>query len=207
MNEYSNLKDQIQTWQGLISGSKPSAKRDVESVFQTFNKRINDLAQGCLMRNIDFKVHADIMQLIPIIRKARQIALKRSGLMNEEEYDHDGDEEDDKAFLSSGKLENTEARSTPKGSREDINLQGLASKNTTIGNDITMGIVIDNIIQLKEKQKYFNSDQLQQSLSRKEDEAAFSGFSTVMEEIQTIKALMEKNRRLQKPKIGSWRYV
>ena len=51
VDEYLNLKDQIQTWQGLISGSNPSTKSDVERVFQTLDKRISDLAQGCLMRN------------------------------------------------------------------------------------------------------------------------------------------------------------
>ena len=182
VDEYLNPKDQNQTWQGIISGSNPSTKRDVERVFQIFDKRISDLAQGCLMRNIDFKVHADIVQLLPIIRKARQLHLKRSGLIDDVEYEHDGDDEDDEAFLSIGKPEDTEATSTPKGSCENVYLQGSDCEDASVDGDTTVGGLINNIIQFKGRQKQFIPDHLHQSLPREEEEAAFSGFSTVMED-------------------------
>ena len=200
MDEYLNLKDQIQTWQGLISGSNPSTKGDVERVFQTFDKRISDLAEGCLMRNIDFKVHADIVQLLPIIRKARQVHLKRSGLVDKIEYEHDGDDEDDEAFLSTGKPEDTEATSTPKSSCDDALSQGSQLEDTSVDGDITVGGVINNIIQLKSSQEQFVPNHPLQVLLREDDNAAFSGFSTVMEEIQVIKNIMEKNRKAAEAK-------
>ena len=101
VQEYHNLKEQIHTWQDLICCAKPTSKDDVENVFNTFFKRINDLAQGCLVRKIDFKLHSDILQLLPIIKRARQVHLKRCGLQDEVEYDQDYDEDDDEAFLAS----------------------------------------------------------------------------------------------------------
>ena len=116
-----------------------------------------------------------------------KLQLKRSGLVDEIKYEHDGDDEDDEAFLSTGKPEDTEATSTPKSSCDDALYQGSYPEDTSVDGDITVGGVINNIIQLKSSLEQFVPSQPRQVLLREDDNAAFSGFSTVMEEIQVIK--------------------
>ena len=75
VEEFHNLQNQIQQWMILISSDHQTDKQDIERVATTFINRINNLAQDCLLKKIDFKVHADILQLLPIIKKARRTHL------------------------------------------------------------------------------------------------------------------------------------
>ena len=61
-------------------------KQDIDRVAQTFIGRINNLAQTCLIKKIDFKVYADIMQLLPVVKKARRTYLRISGIQDDMEY-------------------------------------------------------------------------------------------------------------------------
>ena len=67
---------------------------------------------------MDFKLHSDIVQLLPIVKRARQVHLRRCGLMDEMEYDETYDEDDDDAFLSptQNSIRNT---STPNTESKD----------------------------------------------------------------------------------------
>ena len=96
VEEFHNLQNQIQQWMILISSDHQTDKQDIERVATTFINRINNLAQDCLLKKIDFKVHADILQLLPFIKKARRTHLRISGIPDDIEYEDSQDEEDDK---------------------------------------------------------------------------------------------------------------
>ena len=112
VEEFHNLQNQIQQWMILISSDHQTDKQDIERVATTFINRINNLAQDCLLKKIDFKVHADILQLLPIIKKARRTHLRISGIPDDIEYEDSQDEEDDQIFFNSKsdkKIEGTNA--------------------------------------------------------------------------------------------------
>ena len=197
VQEYHNLKEQIHTWQDLICCAKPTSKDDVENVFNTFFKRINDLAQGCLVRKIDFKLHSDILQLLPLIKRARQVHLKRCGLQDEVEYDQDYDEDDDEAFLASVPC-NDHLTSTPTlEDNVESGRKGEKQKNIKDNNEEILSTTAEIIDEIKQLDQQHKNDVPVSSAdnSSSEGTGGFRGFNNVFGEIEAIKLLIERNKR------------
>ena len=91
---------QIDQWMLLISSDRKTDKDDIDRVANTFIARINNLAQGCLRKKVDFKIHADVLQLLPIIKKARRTHLRISGIQDDFDYEDSHAEEDNEIFLN-----------------------------------------------------------------------------------------------------------
>ena len=197
VQEYHNLKEKIHTWQDLISCAKPTSKDDVENVFNTFFKRINDLAQGCLVKKIDFKLHSDILQLLPIIKRERQVHLKRCGLQDEVEYEEDYDEHDDEAFLTSVPHNNhITSTPTPEDNSED-GTKGEKQKNPKDNNEETLSTtteIVNEIKQLDQQHKMYVPVSTA-DISMPEGNAGFRGFNNVLDEIDALKQLIVRNKR------------
>ena len=192
-NEYFNLKDQINTWQGLIGGSNPyTSEEDIESVYNTFDKRISDLARGCLIRKIDFKLHADILQLLPIIKRAKLVHLRRAGLMEKmpDEDDLDDDDEDDEAFLSNRVHSEEQTTSTPRRGENAESESSLSSSQFSR----EAGEAINKIKSLNVLRS--NMGVTSGPTQPGEANNGFTGFGTVQDEIESLKLLIDKNRRL-----------
>ena len=100
LEELKNLLTQIDQWMLLISSDRQTDKDDIDHVANNFIARINNLAQGCLRKKVDFKIHADVLQLLPIIKKARRTHLRISGIQDDVAYKDSQDKEDDDIFLN-----------------------------------------------------------------------------------------------------------
>ena len=103
IEDYQALKLQIQQWMTLISGDHQTDKPDIERVAQTFITRINNLAQNCLIKKIDFKIYAEVLQLLPVVKKARRTHLRISGIQDDIDYEESQDEDDDEISQSNNK--------------------------------------------------------------------------------------------------------
>ena len=192
VQEYHTLKNQIFTYQELISDAKPTTKEDVESVFKTFYKRINELAQGCLIRKMDFKLHSDIVQLLPIVKRARQVHLRRCGLEDEVEYEETYDEDDDDAFLSptQNSARNTSTPNPESNDEDECRGQSSKVENTILDNTDNL---VDNIRVLKSHHGEYVPVNAKSSVEMSGD--GFHGFSTVLGEIEALKLLIDQNKK------------
>ena len=68
-------------------------------VGDTFITRIN-LAHGCLIKKVNYEIHADILKLLLVVKKARRTRRWISEIRDDIEYKFSQDEEDDEIFLN-----------------------------------------------------------------------------------------------------------
>ena len=186
----------------LIGNDHLTDKQDIDRVAHTFIERINNLAQNCLIKKVDFKVYADIMQLLPVIKKARRTHLRISGIQDDVEYEDPQDEDDDEIFLSSSQLkhkaragidkESSSAEVEPEKEKQD--------SNTTEMDEAQEAEIVNKIKQLKRQQALAET----RSMKDSSNESMFNGFNTVIDKIEEIKVIIEKNKKAAEAK--DWRY-
>ena len=84
LSEYINIKEQVVAWQNIINRPTVTNKDEIERIFSTLTTKIDNLANRCIMERIDFKVHTDIVQLVPIVKRARRAHLSKLGIQKDE---------------------------------------------------------------------------------------------------------------------------
>ena len=87
--EFSDIKLQVMAWQNIIN----------RSIYNSFTTRIDDLTNRCIIGRIDFKIHSEIIQLVPIIKRARKAHLNKIGILIDETRRNGVEEDEDNAFL------------------------------------------------------------------------------------------------------------
>ena len=142
------------------------------------------------------------MQLLPLVKKARRTHLRISGIQDDVEYKDPQDEDDNEIFLSQSQPKH-EARA---GIEKEINVAELEPEkekqdgNMTEMDDFQEAETIKKIKQLKRQQALAET----RSLKDSSNESMFNGFNTVIDEIEEIKQMIEKNKKTAEAK--DWRY-
>ena len=204
VEEYQNLQNQIHQWMILISSDRQTDKDDIERVAETFIKRINELDQGCLIKKIDFKVHANILQLLPVVKKARRTHLRISGIPDEIEYENSQDEEDDQIFLNQSQA--TKMKETIFNSEKVAQVECEKEKeNQSNLSDIDAKLIKakSDEIETIERTKALRQQQALatvRSTTEVNDDSMFNGFNTLIDEIEELKLLIEKNKKISETK-------
>ena len=57
------------------------------------------MTNKCIIGRIDFKIHSEIIQLVPIIKRARKAHLNKIGVLVDESRRNAVEEDEDNAFL------------------------------------------------------------------------------------------------------------
>ena len=187
-DELKNLQTQIDQWMLLISSDRQTDKDDIDHVANNFIARINNLAQGCLRKKVDFKIHADVLQLLPIIKKARRTHLRISGIPDDVAYE---DSQDDilKRNASHEPTIEPEKEKNPNPMSDEL-------ENHQFQDDVEEIVARTKL--LKQQQALANT----RATKDVSDESMFNGFNTVIDEIEEIKRIMELNKKATELK--SW---
>ena len=199
VEEFHNLQNQIQQWMILISSDHQTDKQDIERVATTFINRINNLAQDCLLKKIDFKVHADILQLLPIIKKARRTHLRISGIPDDIEYEDSQDEEDDNIFLSQSQIKKLKEQMLQGSDATNAETVGEKEKpNRTDSDTNEENLFLSEEAAIISKTKELRHQQALTTIrTSKEtsDSSMFNGFNTVFDELEEVKLMIERNKK------------
>ena len=199
IEDYQALKLQIQQWMTLISGDHQTDKPDIERVAQTFITRINNLAQNCLIKKIDFKIYAEVLQLLPVVKKARRTHLRISGIQDDIDYEESQDEDDDEIFLSQSNNKQEKKPKEPENPPDGRTIEPEKEKHLQLNNTDELTALDEEEANILEKLKQSKRQQaLATTRSAKDvsDESMFNGFNTVIDEIEEIKAMIERNKKL-----------
>ena len=198
IEDYQALKLQIQQWMTLISGDHQTDKPDIDRVAQTFITRINNLAQNCLIKKIDFKIYAEVLQLLPVVKKARRTHLRITGIQDID-YEESQDEDDDEIFLSQSNNKQEKNPKEPENSPDGRTIEPEKEKHPQLNNtaelntlDEEEAIILEKLRQSKRQQALATT----RSVKDVSDESMFNGFNIVIDEIEEIKAMIERNKKL-----------
>ena len=99
ITEFTDIKQQVLAWQNIISRPTIIRQEEIERVYNTFTNRIDDLTNRCIIGRIDFKTHSEIIQLVPIIKRARKAHLNKIGILIDETHRNVVEEDEDNAFI------------------------------------------------------------------------------------------------------------
>ena len=97
--EFSDIKLQVMALQNVINSSTIIRQEEIERIYNSFTTRIDDLTNRCIIGRIDFKIHSEIIQLVPNIKRARKAHLNKIGILIDETRRNGVEEDEDNAFL------------------------------------------------------------------------------------------------------------
>ena len=204
--EFSDIKQQVLAWQNIINRPTVIRQEEIERIYNVFTTRIDDLTNRCIIGRIDFKIHSEIIQLVPIIKRARKAHLNRIGILIDETRRNGVEEDEDNAFLEDDLFADPTIDRPPlpeapsKGEKQKTSHPSVDGiHNETYQNEEQFA---ENIRFLKSKQKDLIAEAARIPLpSQGDDEQSFHGFNTVFDEIEAIKSLIENNKRTHDAKV------
>ena len=152
------------------------------------------------------KIHTEIIQLVPIIKRARRAHLNKIGILVDETRRNLAEEDEDNAFLEDDLFaepvpsEPPSPAESPKGEKQKAHWSSIDNTDNEIRQ--TEEQFANNIRMLKAQRKeiFIEASEIPLPLQESE-EKGFHGFSTVLDEIESIKTLIERNKKSQDAKI------
>ena len=203
ISDFSEIKQQVLAWQNVINRPTIIKKEEIEQIYNTFTTRIDDLANRCIIVRVDFKIHTEIIQLVPIIKRARRAHLNQFGILVDETRRNLVEEDEDNAFLEDDLFakpvpsEPPSPTESPKGEKQKSHRSSIDNTDNEIRQ--TEEQFANNIRMLKAQRKeiFIEASEIPLPLQESEEQG-FHGFSTVLDEIESIKALMSQDAKIWK---------
>ena len=148
------------------------------------------------------KIHTDIVQLVPIIKRARRAHLSKLGIQEDETRRNIQDEDEDNAFLEDDLFADNFEAGQSSVCIENGNL-GEKQKNRPDSFDNTdceirqtQNQIVNTIKALNTKQRQLSTDPSSIPLPTQDEEVGeFHGFNSVIDEIEAIKELIERTKK------------